>query len=330
MPLLSHEELVENRTVSLKGNKDVVLFLGTERGYAVLKEIVRQKVARVVAVCVQDSEGHGSDISSQIADDARVAGADIYTSSNLPPEKYSDFLSGYGPATALCINWRRLFPTEALTAAKRGLLVAHDSLLPHLRGFAPLNHAIRNGEDKTGVTLFYADGATDSGDVIGQKETDIGPVEYVSTVRDRVTALTVDLITDYLPRVLEGKADGTPQDHSKATYGVRLTPEDGAINFASSSKKIFNLIRATSEPYPGAFAHLDKQKTSPIRVWTASLPHDAPRVAGSIVGRVVKIVPEKGIFVCTGDGTLLLEEVQVGDKRVSVDKILNRYSATLY
>lgn len=323
-------ELIEKRTESLNGNNDALLFLGTERGLAVLNEIIKKQSARIVAVCVQDTAGHGADAALRITDTARKAQAEVFNASEIPPSKYFDFIKAYNPAVALCVNWRKLFPTEAVHAPARGLIVAHDSLLPHLRGFAPLNHSIRNGEEKTGVTLFYANEATDAGDIIDQRETHIGTEEYVSTVRDRVTQLTAELVAHALPLIIDGKIEGMPQNQN-ATYGVRLTPEDGAINFQLPSRKIFNLIRATSDPYPGAFAHTDPERKNVLRVWKASMPHDAPRAAGNIPGRVLQMVPGRGVFVCTGEGAILLQQVQRGDDmRTSAENVLNRYSTTLY
>jgi len=321
--------LAVRRTCTL--NEDnVVLFLGTERGLAVLQKLVREKIGTIVGVCVQDSEGHGAEATSEIHRIAEEIGAETYWERELKPDDYADFIRGRNAVTALCVNWRRLFSHEAVYASTRGLVVAHDSLLPHLRGFAPLNHAIRNGETETGITLFFANEQTDAGDVIAQGKTQLGPKEYVGEVRDRVTRLTVDLIAEALPKVLAGEIEGSPQDESKATYGVRLTPDDGHIDFSKGSRQIFDLIRATSHPYPGAYAHI-KGSDKKLRIWNASLPEDAPRVAGAIPGRVVQTIQGRGVFVCTGDGVILLETIQSEKGEIrEADQVIKRYSTTLY
>lgn len=317
---------LEHRTENLGSNERLVLFLGTERGLGVLRKLVKDKIGEIVAVCVQYSDGHGALASEEIAQTARDINADVYSSNEVRPREYTELIKKYDPNTALCINWRRLFPVEAVQAPHRGLLVAHDSLLPNLRGFAPLNHAIRAGETETGVTLFYANERADAGDIVGAKKTEIGPTEYVSEVRDRVTQLTVDLIAENLPLVLAGESPGTPQDESKATYGVMLTPPDGKIDFTREGQRILNLIRATSHPYPGAFADLDGKQ---LKIWSASIPENAPRLVNTIPGRVVAFESERGVYVTAGDGAIFLEDVELDGQRGTADQFIKSYSKTL-
>lgn len=331
MDKIDREKLVDRRTRSLGGREDMVLFLGTERGLEVLKGLIREKVGNILAVCVQDAGGHGAEAVEEIFALSRRVGVDTASSSSLEPGQYKEFLSRYSPSLALCVNWRRLFPGDSLYVPDRGLVVAHDSLLPHLRGFAPLNHAIRNGEKETGVTLFYAEEKVDSGDIIGQSGVAIGDDEFVKHVRDRVTKLTVDLVLDCLPKVLEGDVLGVPQDEEKATYGVRLTPEDGKVDFSKSVSDIFNLIRATSDPYPGAFVRFGKDGKI-CKIWKASVPSDSPKIAGGIPGRIIAFESGKGIFVCTGDNkVILLEEIETEEHgRKRADLVFKSHTTTFY
>ncbi|MBU0981310.1 hypothetical protein KKC94_01315 [Patescibacteria group bacterium] len=324
------ERILLDRTKDLEGRNELTLFLGTERGLDVLKGLIQENIGTLTAVCVQDTSGHGAEETEEIISRAKEIGAQVTLSSNLNPKNYADFLRDTNAVTALCVNWRRLFPNNAIYVPPRGIVVAHDSLLPHLRGFAPLNHSIRNDESETGVTLFFANERTDSGDIIGQKTTHIGPNEYVREIRDRVTQLTTELICKELPKVIEGKEIGTPQDETEATYGIRLTPEDGKIDFSRPRREILNLVRATSDPYPGAFAYIGPNKKQLI-IWTASIPEDAPVVAGSIPGRFIESSPGRGVFICAGDGSILLETIQLEEKeRTSADKLIRRYTTTLY
>lgn len=319
-------ENTNRRTEDLGSNERVVLFLGTERGLKVIQRIVRDRIGEVAAVCVQYDSGHGAGDSEKIAQVAKDAGADVYSSRDIGPSQYAELIRRYEPNTALCVNWRRLFSIDAVNAAHRGLTVVHDSLLPHLRGFAPLNHSIRLGENRTGVTMFYANANTDSGDIIGSKETAIDQNEYVGEVRDRVTDLTVDLVAEELPRILAGERIGTPQNEAEATFGVRLTPNDGHIDFTKTRREIFNLIRATSHPYPGAFSNFDGRE---LRVWTASIPNDSPRLATIIPGRVVKKEKDRGVYISTGDGAILLENVEIDGQEGTADQFIKNHSTTL-
>jgi methionyl-tRNA formyltransferase len=188
----------------------------------------------------------------------------------------------------------------------RGSYVIHDSLLPAYRGFSPTVWALVNGEQETGATLFAMEEGVDSGDVLGQEAVGIGPDDTIADVMARLTPAYERLVRDCIPAVLAGTAARRPQDESRATYTCRRVPADNVIRWDASTERIHNLIRAVTRPYPGALTRLEGRE---LRIWRAAPLRDR-RYVGLVPGRVAEIRPGDGVVVLTGDGGLLVREIQ--------------------
>ena len=134
----------------------------------------------------------------------------------------------------------------------------HASALPHLRGQAPLNWAIINGDSEAGITMFFMDRGIDSGDIIAQKRTKIQNCDNITDLKQRVDGLAIELISENIISVLNGTVKRIKQP-IKATYGCQRITDDGKIDWVNDSKYIFNLIRA-SEPSYSAFTFLNSKK----------------------------------------------------------------------
>jgi methionyl-tRNA formyltransferase len=225
------------------------------------------------------------------------------------------------------VSWRYMIPREIYELPRFGAYIFHDSLLPAYRGFAPTVWALINGEPQTGVTLFHAAEDVDSGDIVAQQPVPIGADDTIADVMGRVTEAYLSLLEDSLPALLVGAAAATPQDHSAATYTCRRLPEDNRIDWTQSSERIYNLIRAVTRPYPGAFTTLDGAR---LTIWSASRLPAFPPYVGRIPGRVVEVKRGEGAVVLTGDGALLLREIQPeGGEPVNAAALLKRLSQTL-
>ena len=225
------------------------------------------------------------------------------------------------------INWRYKVPPSVYSTVSRGVFVFHDSLLPKYRGFSPTVWAIINGEKETGVTLFEIAEDIDSGDIIDQERVPIGPDETIREIYDRVTETYLRLLDRNLDRLLAGTYNKYPQDHSRATYACRRLPEDNEISWSLPSERIYNLIRAVSRPYPGAFTYIADRK---LFVWSAKRVEPYRRYVGRIPGRVVEIRKGEGAVILTGDGCIELTTVQrEGEKALNASEILTSLSTTL-
>ena len=227
----------------------------------------------------------------------------------------------------LAISWRYLIPASVYERACLGAYVIHDSLLPAYRGFSPTVWAMMNGEDHTGATLLEMVDDYDAGAIIGQERVPIGPDETIGDVMEHVTGAYVRLLRAHLPALLAGTAARAVQDESQATYTAKLVPDDFRINWAWPSERIYNLIRATTAPYAGAYTTLNGQR---LRIWTARRLDNPRRYVGRIPGRVAEIRGDEGVVIMTGDGLLLVTEAQLDDgERVPAAHLLKRMADTL-
>ncbi|MEQ9448901.1 MAG: hypothetical protein RLN70_08340, partial [Rhodospirillaceae bacterium] len=151
--------------------------------------------------------------------------------------------------------------------------------------------------------------------------------ESIATVMERVSGAYVTMLERNFHRLLDGTASRKPQDHARATYTAKLLPSDCQIDWTRGSDDIYNLIRAYSAPYPGAYTHLDNKI---LRVWASRHPDRDERYVGRVPGRVIRVQPGEGAIVLTGDGALMLTEVQFDSAdRVSADVVLKTVSMTL-
>jgi methionyl-tRNA formyltransferase len=225
------------------------------------------------------------------------------------------------------VSWRYIIPEKVYERARLGAYVFHDSLLPEYRGFSPTVWAIINGEDHTGVTLLEMAGDYDTGDIIAQSRVPIGPDDTIADTLERVTETYLTLLRTHLPALVSATASRTPQDESRATYTAKLLPEDFRIDWNWPTQRIYNLIRATTAPYAGAYTTLEGQK---LTIWSARLLENPRRYVGRVPGRVVEFKADTGAVVLTGDGALLLTQVQpVGGESLPAAAILNKLSYTL-
>lgn len=227
----------------------------------------------------------------------------------------------------LVVSWRYLIPKAIYERPGLGTFVFHDSLLPAYRGFSPTVWAMLNGENYTGVTMFEITEDVDSGDIVAQKRVGIGRTDTIADVMERVTDAYLDLLEENLLDLLSGTAMRYPQQHECATYTCKRLPEDNLIDWRQPTKDIYNLIRAVTKPYPGAYTFLNRRR---LRIWKASLAPTRKSYVGAIPGRVTEFHPGVGAVVLTGDGELLVTRVQLeGDEPRAAEEILNRIDYTL-
>ena len=208
------------------------------------------------------------------------------------------------PDLCIVVGWYWIIKPDLLNKVPHGILGIHASLLPEYRGSAPLIWPIINGDKKSGVTLFYFDEGLDTGDIVGQKEFKIDDNDSVTEIMKKAEALIEQLLEEYYPLLLESKAPRFKQDHSKATYCSRRTPEDGCINWNLTNVEIHNLIRAQTHPYPGAFCSYGENR---LYLWKSSLFRQPYH---GIPGMVTQTMGDKVVIAC-GKGAVILHEVQL-------------------
>lgn len=232
---------------------------------------------------------------------------------------YTDRLGELQPDLVLVSGWYHLIPQRMLGIPRLGCIGFHPSLLPKYRGGAPLTWAIINGERETGMSMFYFDNGVDSGDVISQTRVSIDDRDTITTLYEKINRATLDLIREMVPKLKNGTAPRLKQDESQATYFPQRSPEDGLIDWGRPAGAIYDWIRAQTTPYPGAYTYLDNQK---IVIWAAELLDRPNNHVPGMDGYVMRIHCGQGVEVLTGDGSLLITEVETADRRARADEVL--------
>jgi UDP-4-amino-4-deoxy-L-arabinose formyltransferase / UDP-glucuronic acid dehydrogenase (UDP-4-keto-hexauronic acid decarboxylating) len=164
------------------------------------------------------------------------------------------------PDVLFSFYYRKLVSREILDIPPAGSLNLHGSLLPRYRGRAPVNWVLVNGESETGVTLHYMTPAADAGDIVGQRRIAIGDDDTAVSLNDRLVTEARAMLDECLPLVRAGTAPRRPQDPARATYVGRRRPADGEIDWQQPATTVRNLVRAVTQPYPGAFSYLGDRK----------------------------------------------------------------------
>ncbi len=286
----------------------IALLCATRRGFLVLEKLFRLAPDAEIIVFSFREEPWEPPFLDDIRQMAMAKDAQFFETKQVGSRRWIPFWESTEIDLVLVASWRYMIPPSVYQRPRLGTFVFHDSLLPKYRGFAPTVWAMINGEDHTGVTLFEIAEEVDAGDIVDQQSVSIGPEDPIAAVMERVSQTYLDLLERNLHRLLEGSAPRSPQDHTLATFTCKRIPEDNQIDWSTSSQSIFNLIRASSSPYPGAFTYLADQK---MYIWSAQmLPNFRPHV-GRIPGRVIEVRPGEGSVVLTGDGAILLTRVQM-------------------
>lgn len=211
------------------------------------------------------------------------------------------------PDLIITCAYGQILPKELLEAPRLGCINVHASLLPKLRGGAPIHHAIMEGHKKTGVTIMYMNQRMDEGDIISQKEIEILDTDTTESLHNKLSILGRDLLLETLPSIINGTNTRTPQNRLEATYGFTIKREDEKISFDKTKREIYNQIRGLYS-WPGAYCMLDGKI---LKVWEAYVSNEY--YPGKIDGQITKIYPD-GFGVKVNNGEIVFKTVQLEGK----------------
>jgi methionyl-tRNA formyltransferase len=228
-------------------------------------------------------------------------GAPVVASADVNAPETIEAVRALGPDAIFVVGWSQLVRGDFIALARRGVYGMHPTLLPRHRGRAPIPWTILSGLARTGVTLFeIVDSTADSGPILGQVVVPVAADETATTLFDKLARAHVDLVRDFVPRLLAGTVTKTPQDPNRASTWPKRTPADGIIDWETRAPYLYDWVRAQTRPYPGAFTFLGDEKVVVWRARPVEWRGDAP--AGTVV--------DAGPVVACGEGALLLEEVE--------------------
>ncbi|WP_316568467.1 methionyl-tRNA formyltransferase [Neobacillus sp. YIM B06451] len=209
-------------------------------------------------------------------------------------EEYGKII-GLNPDLIVTAAFGQILPKELLEAPKYGCINVHASLLPELRGGAPIHYAIIQGKEKTGITIMYMVEKLDAGDILTQVEVPITETDTVGTLHDKLSKAGAELLSDTMPKLLSGQLEPIKQNEDKATFAYNIKREEERIDWTKTGEDIYNQIRGMN-PWPVAYTTLDGTVVKLLA---------AEKVTGkgkTEPGRIVGL-EEDGITVGTGNGT---------------------------
>jgi methionyl-tRNA formyltransferase len=249
------------------------------------------------------------EVALPVSELAKRHGIPYYDEPDLRKKPAKDLLRSLAPDVMLAVKWRRLFDAEGLGIPKHGTFVIHDSLLPHLRGAAPLNWALILG----------------AGPIAAQLEIPVDPDDTAQLLEDKMVPVYADLAERLVRGLAAGDLPLAPQDESKATFGTWRVPEDGRLDWTWSAKRVHDFVRALAPPWPGAATSVDGRACHIART---RLLAEQDRWVGRVVGRVVEIQRGRGVAVLAGTGTVLVEQLLIDGKAVRADEVVKSVKAT--
>ncbi|CAM3622299.1 bifunctional UDP-4-amino-4-deoxy-L-arabinose formyltransferase/UDP-glucuronic acid oxidase ArnA [Rahnella victoriana] len=228
----------------------------------------------VQAVFTHTDAPNENQFFSSVARQGAELNLPVYAPEDVNHPLWLDRIRALQPDVIFSFYYRNMLSEEILSLAPQGGFNLHGSLLPRYRGRAPVNWALLRGETETGVTLHKMVKRPDAGDIVGQRKVTIAPDDTALTLHAKVRDAAKALLTDVLPEMKAGAFTLTPQDETQATYFGRRTAADGEIHWHKPATDINNLIRAVTEPYPGAFSFLGQRKLTVWRARPLATQHD--------------------------------------------------------
>ena len=293
-----------------------VIFMGTPSfAVPVLNKLI-ENTNVIMVVCQPDKEKDrkGNIIYPEIKNVAIENNIEVYQPIKVK-EEYQ-YIIDKNPDIIITCAYGQIIPSEILDYPKYGCINVHGSLLPKLRGGAPIHHAIINGDKVTGMTIMYMDKKMDAGDIIKAREVEILDSDNLDSLYSKMSYVGADLLIDTLPSIIAGTNDRIKQDESLVTFGFNITKEDEIINFNDSAINIFNKVRGL-DSVPGASTYLDDKR---VKIYKVELSDkESNGVPGEIVG-----VLKDGIMVSTKDYLIKILELKVeGKKKCTTKEYLN-------
>jgi methionyl-tRNA formyltransferase len=233
-------------------------------------------------------------------------------------EELRQQLSALEPDAIIVVGYGRIIPPWMLHLPRFGNVNVHASLLPKYRGAAPIQWAIAMGEKVTGVTTMKLDEGLDTGDILLERQTPIGPEDTAVTLAPRLATVGADLLVETLRGIEQGSISPVPQDHAKATLAPILKKEDGLIDFSRSAAEIENRLRGF-QPWPGAYTKLRGKN---LKVVSARpFPESA-----SLAGGEMRVAGDRLLVGCGGGSTMELLQVQPeGKKAITAREFVSGY-----
>jgi methionyl-tRNA formyltransferase len=259
--------------------------------------------------------GRGYELkASPVKERAIELGLDVQQPEKARAPEFRDWLVSVAPDIAVVVAYGKILPLELLEVPRLGFVNVHFSLLPAYRGAAPVQRAVMNGDDESGVAIMVLTEGMDEGPVLSSTAVEISPDETSGELGERLSGIGATALIEALDGYESGTLQPSEQDHDAATYASKITNEEAEIDWTADARSIHNLVRGLN-PAPGAWTTFRDKRVKVYRTSIAEGPGLTSGAATLQSGRLV---------VGTGDGNLVLEEGQVaGKKRMGGSDLAN-------
>ncbi len=289
----------------------------------VLIDLCRQFEDEIVAVVTHGDKAGEQLWFKSVRELALAHNLPVYTPEDPNAPEFVDFLRSLAPDFIFSCYYRLMLKQPLLDIPTMGALNLHGSLLPRYRGRCPLNWVLVHGEPLTGVTLHYMEAKPDAGDIVAQAQVPIAPDDTALSLSAKMTEAAGKLMRRAYPLLRADLAPRIRQDHSRASYFGGRTPEDGRIDWRQPAAQIYNLIRAVTHPFPGAFTTWQGKK---IFLWSAKgeADYNGPPLPP---GKVSVSSKDKVLRIGAGQGILLVLAAQMeGEAEVMAEALTPHFS----
>ena len=293
-----------------------IVFMGTPTfAVPVLKSLIENyNVVLVVSQPDREKDRKGNILMTPTKEVALENNIPVYQPLKIK-EEYQTILD-YKPDIIITCAYGQIIPDIILDYPKYGCINVHGSLLPKLRGGAPIHHAIINGDKETGITIMYMASKMDAGDIISQKSLKIEENDNLDYIYNKMSVLGSELLIDTLPSIFNKTNSRIKQDESLVTFGFNIRKEEEKIDFDKSSTDIHNRIRGLSS-IPGAYAMLDNKR---VKIYESFI---TDKVSNKEPGTIIDINKD-GMYVATKDRIIKINDLKIeGKKRCKIQDFIN-------
>ena len=293
-----------------------VVFMGTPTfSVPILESLIKEcNVILVVSQPDKEKDRKGAFVSTPIKQIALSHNIEVYQPTKIK-EEYQKIIDA-NPDIIITCAYGQIIPESLINYPHLGCINVHGSLLPRLRGGAPIHHAIINGDDETGITIMYMDKHMDSGDIIAKRSLPIGPNDTLDIVYEKMSKLGASLLMETLPSIVAGTNNRIKQDEKYVTFGYNITKEEEKINFNNPSIKVHNLIRGLSS-IPGAYCFLKEKR---LKIYQSELTN----IKSTTPPGTIEKIDKTGIYISTNDNLLKIIDIKLeGKKRCLVKDFVN-------
>lgn len=298
-----------------------VVFMGTPDFAVPALEAICEAGHEVAAVVTQPDKPRGRGKAIQYTPVKQAAadrGIKVYQPVKVKEEEFQKQLKEINPDVIVVAAFGQILPSSILHMPKYGCINVHASLLPKYRGAAPIQWAVIDGEEKTGITTMQMNEGLDTGDMMLRIEIPIEPKETGGSLHDKLAAAGGTLIVETLKQVEAGTITLTKQEDSKSNYARMLDKKIGRIDFTKTAAEIERLIRGLN-PWPSAYTFLHGKT---LKIWDADVRGTGEN---ENPGEIVEVTKD-AISIGTGKGVLVIRELQLeGKKRMDTEAFLRGY-----